>query len=170
MVATLGKYLQAFEIYTDGYGKAGTGSECELPYPEKNMHDHLGGGMLMPVRRSIGYKAMKFKAKILDFDEQVMALGGLVSGRSVSFSARGYFDGMRNQKVESRYAMRGEVVMCKPNKWVAGKPADIDLEVDLAAAKLTIGSTLIFDIDAEFFVFNIGGTDEMAALVRAALA
>lgn len=169
-MAQLGYVLQSFQIYTDGFGKAGSGESCEIPTLEKQMEEFRGGGMRVGRQWALGYKAMTFKASLSAFDPQVMALGGLsAGGQAVPFSVRGQMDGDRNQKVGALIEMRGRVMKLDPGKWEAGKKATLSLEVALDMLRLTIASRVIWDIDIEHDVLTINGVDEMQA-IRAALA
>jgi hypothetical protein len=159
--------LQAFTVFTNGFGKAGSGEKCNLPKLEKHTEMFRGGGMRMGRTVALGYKEIKFDADFSSFDPQVMALGGLSVGRSTQFSVTALLDGDRNQQVKANLQMRGEIVKLDPGMWDAGKKAMLKMEASLVAVRLRIGSALVWDIDIENDVIVINGVDEMAALLSA---
>lgn len=161
--------LQAFTLYTDGYGKGGSGEKCSLPKLKKTTEKFRGGGMLAPRSVSLGYEAFEFSADLSAFDPQVLSLGRLyTSAKGVSFAVRGYMDGDQNSEHTSICQMRGEVTECDPGQWDAGKKTMLKFIVALEAVKLTIDGSVIWDIDIANGVYKVGGTDPYAQL-RAAL-
>ncbi|MBU3890099.1 phage major tail tube protein [Methylosinus sp. KRF6] len=161
--------LQAFTVFADGYGKAGSGEKCNLPKIKKKTEEHRGGGMLAPRRIALGFEAFDFEADLASFDPQVLALVGLYTGaKGVAFGVRGYLDGDQNSEHTAILQMRGEVIECDPGAWEAGKKAMLKFKTALDALKLTIDGSVIWDIDIENGVYSVGGNDPYAR-VRAAL-
>ncbi|MBY6244126.1 phage major tail tube protein [Methylosinus sp. Sm6] len=161
--------IQAFEVYTDGFGKAGSGEKCSMPKLKKKQEDFRGGGMLAPRKVSLGYEPFEFSADLSAFDPQVLALGRLFSGaKDIPFAIRGYMDGDQNSKHESVCQMRGEIVECDPGDWEAGKKAMLKFKAAPSSIKLTIDGVVIWDIDIQNNVYAVGGQDPYIA-VRAAL-
>lgn len=161
--------LQAFTVFADGYGKAGSGEKCNLPKVKKKTEEFRGGGMLAPRRVSLGYEAFEFEADLSAFDPQVLALAGLYTGaKGVGFSVRGYLDGDQNSEHTAICQMRGEVIECDAGSWEAGKKAMLKFRTALDMVKLTMDGVVIWEIDIESGVYSVGGSDPYAR-VRAAL-
>lgn len=161
--------LQAFTVFVDGFGKAGSGEECTIPKLAKKTEEFRGGGMLGSRKVGMGYEAMELGYSLSAFDPQVLSKGGLyVGNRAFAHSVRGYLDGDGNASHTAILQTRGEVIELDPGTWQAGKKAMLKTKVALAAMKLTIDGSVVWDIDVENGSYAVGGSDPYAA-VRAAL-
>jgi hypothetical protein len=152
--------LQAFTLYTDGFGKGGSGEKCTLPKLKKTTEKFRGGGMLASRTISLGFEAFEFSADLSAFDPQVLGLAGLYTGaKGVPFSVRAYMDGDQNTEHTAICQMRGEVTECDAGQWDAGKKAMLKFTAALEAVKLSIDGTIVWEIDIANGVYNVGGSD-----------
>lgn len=162
-MATLAYIMQAFILTTNGYGQAGTGESCKTPKIQKITEKYRGGGMLAARKVALGYEPFEFDCDLSSYDPQVLGLCGF-SQQGISYAVNGYFDGDANQKISSSLQMMGEMTTSDPGEWQAGKKSMVKCHVDLTALKLTIGSTVVYDIDLIANTFKFAGVDEMATI------
>lgn len=166
-MAQLDYILQAFTLFVDGFGKAGSGEECTLPKLKKKREEFRGGGMLAARKVALGYEAFEFDFNLNAFDPQVLTKGGLFTSKDLAFSVRGYMDGDGNAEHTVICQMRGEVNETDAGKWQAGKKAMLAGKADLVAVKLTIDGAVIWDIDVSTGVYNVGGSDPYSRVRQA---
>lgn len=168
MATQLDYILQAFTMYVDGFGKAGSGEECALPKMRKQTESFRGGGMLGARKIALGYQDMEFDFNLSSFDPQVLSKGGLsIGAKGLAFSVRAYLDGDNNSRHTAICQMRGEVIELDPGRWQAGKKAMLNNKVALDATKLIIDGATIWDIDLENGTYEVGGSDPYVAVAAA---
>lgn len=165
--AQLDFVIQAFTVYVDGYGKAGTGEKCNLPKFKKKAEDFRGGGMLAARKVGLGYEAFEFEAEFSAFDPQILALGQLFN-TGVSFSVEGYMTGDQDQEYKVVTQMRGEISELDPGTHEPGKKAMLKMKAALDAVKLVIADKVIYDIDIQAGKYD-GAAGNVGNRIRAAL-
>lgn len=164
-MAQLDYIVQAFTVFVDGFGKAGTGEKASLPKLKKKTEDFRGGGMLGTRKVAMGYEALTHSVSLSSFDPQVLAKAGLFAGnKSFAYSLRGYLDGDRNIEHTVIAQMRGEVTEFDPGEWDAGKKAMLKYTCELVAVKLQIDAVVVWDIDIENGLYAVNGADPYQAV------
>ena len=160
--------VQAFTLYVDGFGKAGSGEKCSLPKIKKVTEKFRGGGMLAARNVAMGYDAFQISYSLSAFDPQVLSKGGLyVGNKTFSHSIRGYLDGDSNAQHTVVFQSSGEIAELDPGDWDAGKKAMLKATVDLISFTLSIDSAVVWDVDVANGKYNFGGTDPYAAISAA---
>lgn len=167
-MAQLDLILQAFTVYVDGFGKAGSGEKCSLPKFKKKTEDFRGGGMLAARKVALGYEAFEFEFELSSFDPQVLEQSQLFLRKGVPFSVRGYLDGDQDRRHTAIILMRGECIENDPGSWEPGKKAMLKSKAALDAVKLMIDDKVIYDIDIQADKYDGAGGD-LTARIRAAL-
>lgn len=167
-MAQLDLILQAFTVYVDGFGKAGSGEKCQLPKWKKKTEDFRGGGMLAARKVALGYEAFEFEFELSAFDPQVLEQSQLFLKKGVPFSVRAYLDGDQDKQHTAIVQMRGECTENDPGTWEPGKKAMLKAKAALDAVKLTIDDKVIYDIDIQADKYNGAGGD-LTARIRSAL-
>ncbi|HEY8136272.1 MAG TPA: phage major tail tube protein [Methylocystis sp.] len=168
MAQQLEYILQAWSAYVDGFPKIGSGEKAATPKFKKKMEDYRGGGMLATRQISLGYEAFELALDFSEYDPQVIAQCGLFTKKDVSLTVRGHFDGDSNTPHTGILQCRGEFKEINPDDWEAGKKAGLKTMAALSKLKLTMDSTVIYDVDIKANVYVFGNEDAGAA-IRASL-
>jgi len=168
MAQQLEYILQAFSAYVDGFPKFGSGEKVMTPAFKKVMEKFRGGGMLATREISLGYEAFELGIDLSEYDPQVLQQCGLFTKKDVSLTIRGHFDGDSNTPHTGILQCRGEFKEINPDDWEAGKKVGLKTKGALSKLKLTIDSTLIYDVDIKAGVYVFGNEDAGAA-IRASL-
>jgi len=161
--------VQAFVWSINGFGYAGSGESCKLPPLSKKTEKFRGGGMLMERTIALGYNGMEMEVDLAEFDPNALSQGGLYLGnRTLTSSLRGYMDGDNNAQHTAIIQTTGEVTDLAAGTWKPGTLAKLKAKLALSAITLQIDGNTIWNIDAQNGVYQVGGTDQYAA-VKAAL-
>ena len=164
-MAQIDYVMQAFTVYVDGFGKAGSGEKAALPKLKKKMEKFRGGGMLAEREVAMGYEMFEHSCSLSAFDPQVLKKGGHFSGnKDFAYSLRGYLDGDQNAQHTLICQMRGEIKELDMGEWEGGKKAMLKYTCALVAVKLQIDSVTLWDIDIENGVYAVNGTDPYRAI------
>ena len=166
--AQLDYVLQAFTIFVDGYGKAGSGERCKLPPLKKKTEDFRGGGMLAARKVALGYEAAELEIELSAFDPQILALSQLFTRTGVPLSIRSYLIGDQDREYTTIVQARGECTENDPGTWEPGKKAMLKGKFALDAYKLIIADKTIFDMDIQAGKYD-GLSGDVGAKIRGAL-
>ncbi len=160
--------LQAYSVAVAGTVFAGASKKTTLPKLKKKTEEHRGGGMLMPRKIALGYESMDWDGDFVATDPNLLNQCGLYLGnRNLTFSVRGYMDGDNNAQHTAIIQMTGEVTELDQGDWEPGKMATVKMKVALSALTYTIDGNLVWQLDAQNGVYNVGGTDMYAAVAAA---
>lgn len=168
MAQQLEYILQAWSAYVDGFPKIGSGEKAMTPAFKKAVEKYRGGGMLAAREVSLGYEVFELGLDFSEYDPQVMSQCGLFTKKDLSLTVRGHFDGDSNTSHTGILQCRGEFKEINPDDWEAGKKAGLKTKATLSKLKLTIDSSVIYDIDIKAGVYVFGSEDAGAA-IRASL-
>ena len=166
--AQLDYVLQAFTIYIDGYGKAGSGEKCKLPPLKKKTEDFRGGGMLAARKVALGYEAPELELEFSSFDPQILAQSQLFTRMGVPLSIRSYLNGDQDREYTVIIQARGECMEIDAGTWEPGKKALLKAKFALDAYKLVIADKIIFDMDIQAGKYD-GVNGDVGAKIRGAL-
>lgn len=155
-------------LFVDGRGYAGTLSEFTPPKLTLKTEDYRAGGMVGPVKLTMGMDPLTTDFTLAASDPDVLAAFGLVEGSALklrALEALENFDGTVTQKV---HVMQGKVTEIDQGNAKPGDVPAIKVTMGLTYYKLSQGGVDIQEIDLENMVASINGVDSLAA-IRGAL-
>lgn len=155
--------LKNYVVYIDGIGYAGKVEQGNPPKITLKTEEFMGAGMLAAIDISMDtVEKMTFDVTLVEHNPVIESLFGQ-SGTAVTF--RGVAGEDNTAVIIETKAMIKEV---DPGTWEAGKKGSIKIGLTASYYKKTVGGDPVLEIDAENFIFNVGGSDLLANM-RSAL-
>jgi P2 family phage contractile tail tube protein len=153
--------LRKFVIWADGFGKLGEGENCKLPVMEINSEEFRGGGMDTPIKIDLGTNALTMEFKLSAFDPQVYNLWGLYPGQERQYTLRGSLAHHDGTPFAAIAACRGNLHKVESDALEPAKKILHTFTTELTYYKLTIGESLIYEIDIINGRRIINGVDQL---------
>lgn len=160
--------LKNLTLWVDGRGMAGQVQEVDPPKLTLKTEDFMGGGMVAPLKVTMGMEAMESSFSLIAYDKDVLALFGVVEGSDVPLTIRGALESFDGTVTPVVMTMRGKVTEQDPGTWKPGDVPTLKNTMALSYYKLQHGDSVVTEIDIENMIATINGVDTLAAF-RAAL-
>jgi P2 family phage contractile tail tube protein len=163
-MAQIPRILKNFSLFVDGRGLAGVVSSLTIPKLTTQMEEFRGGGMDAPVELDMGMEKLEASFELFDYDENIIRLYGLADGASTQVTARGALRRDGEAAVAMIVNMTGVLKELDPGDWKAGSQTSAKFSVALRYLKITIGGTVIAEIDKVNMIRKINGVDQLATI------
>jgi P2 family phage contractile tail tube protein len=167
MAATLPKVLHNFNLYLDSTSYAGRISELTLPTLSVQTEEFRAGGMDAPIMIDLGMEAMEAEFVLAEYDSDVIGLFGLGEQGSQILTAKGALMGGDGAVTTIDTTMNGSITSFDPGSYEAGSMTEASFTFACRSYKLTLGGTVIIDIDIELQKRSIGGVDQLKSVAEA---
>lgn len=159
--------LKNLTLWVDGRGMAGQVQDVNPPKLTQKTDDFQGGGMVAPVKITVGMEGLTCDFSLIAYDKDVLALFGVVEGSSVPLTIRGALESFDGTVTPVVMTMRGKIIEQDPGTWKPGEVPYLKNSMALNYYKLQHGDTVVHEIDVENMVATINGTDTLAAMKSA---
>lgn len=154
-------------LFVDGRGYAGQIEEFNAPVLSKMLEEFRGGGMVGPVKLSMGIEALDASFSLISYSKDIIALWGVVEGAKVTFSAREVLESFDGAVKPVTHTMRGTIVKFDPGSSKPGELQSTTMELSLVYYKLEHSGTVVQEIDLENMVHVVNGVDTLSAQRKA---
>jgi hypothetical protein len=161
------RVLRNFSAFVNGLGYLGRVTECELPDLKVKTEDHRGAGMDAPVEIDMGMEVLTAKLTFAEYIPDVMKQFGNL-GSETRIQIRGALQRDKEIAVPCVVEFNGGFKTATMGTWKTGDIAMFEAEASIRYYKLTIGTDVIYEIDVDNGIRNIGGVDVLAS-IRAAI-
>lgn len=162
------RVLRNFNAFVNGVGYAGRISEAELPELSVKTDEYRGGGQDIGAEIDLGMEPMSATLKFGEYIADVLKTFGKMDGLATRITLKGAIQRDGETAVPVVAELHGGVKKSSLGSWKPGEGAEHEMEMSVRYYKLTIANDLIYEIDVDNMVRNIGGTDELAS-IRAAI-
>lgn len=156
-------------LFVDGRGYAGQLEEFNAPKLTQKTEDVRLGGMVGPVKVSMGMEPLDADFSLIAYDADVLALWGVTDGAEVQFTAREALESFDGTVTAVAHQMRGKITEIDPGTSKAGDKPSLKVTLSLSYYKLQHGARTVQEIDLINMIHVVEGNDKLAA-IRAALA
>ena len=153
--------LRKFIVYVDGFGKLGEGENCKLPTMENTTEDFRGGGMDTPIKVDLGTTPLVMEFKLSSMDPQVYTQWGLYPGREIQYTVRGSLAHQDGNPFAAIAGCLGNLHKVDVDNFAPNAKVMHTFTVDLTYYKLTIGDSLVYEIDIINGRRIVGGVDQL---------
>lgn len=151
--------LKNFLVYIDGIGYAGKVETGSPPKIALKTEEYLGAGMMAPIDLDMGViEKMTFEITLVEHNPTIESLFGQ---SDVGVTFRGVAGDNNTSIIISTRSMIREI---DPGTWEAGKKGSNKLGLTATYYKKSVGGVDVIEIDAENYIYTVGGTDLLAAL------
>lgn len=154
-------------LFMDGTSYIGNVDNIDPPKLTATTEEFRGGGMNGPVEITTGHEALRFGAEVINYSEEVFALFSLAEGSTKSFTIRGALKSWNNSTKPIKWNCRGKVIEIDPQNVKPGTPPRAKLTVALDYMQLTIGTTVVQEIDVINMTQIINGVDVLYDVANA---
>ncbi|MGO4521111.1 phage major tail tube protein [Dyella sp. 2RAF44] len=155
--------LKNLNLFVDGKGLAGQIEEYNPPKETLKTEDFQGGGMIGPVELTMGIEKMEADCSLISYDKDMLALMGVVEGKQVQFTARGYLESFDGTKSSVAHKMRVKIKEIDRGTWKPGEKASLKLSFAVSYFKEERDGVTITEIDLENMVYIKNGVDLLSA-------
>lgn len=159
--------LRNCSTFVDGYGLHGATSQLTLPKFTELNEEHRGGGMDGPLEIALGYEKLESSVEMADADPRVIGLWGLRPGTVKAFTHKGYIVGEDGTDRAAECHMRGRIKELDFGDWKPGELAKLNYSLALRYVKLSIGDTVLHEIDVLAGIRIVNGVDQNVAMRQA---
>jgi len=147
-------------LFMNGTSYVGNVDNVDPPKLTATTEEFRGGGMNGPIEITTGHEALRMGAEVINYSEEVFALFNLAEGSSVSFTIRGAMKSWNGGPAKPiKWACRGKVIEIDPQNLKPGTPPRAKLTVALDYMQMTVGSTVVQEIDVVNMTQIINGVD-----------
>lgn len=160
--------IKNFNVFVDGRGYAGQAEEFNAPKLTLKTEEFRAGGMLAPIKLTMGMEAMDADFTLIAFDRNVLALFSVVEGQQVPFVCRQALESYDGTITPVVHTMTAKILEIDQGTSKAGDKPALKIATNLSYYKLEHGGVVIHEIDVENMIQVLNGVDLMAA-TRAAL-
>jgi len=160
--------IKNFNVFVDGRGYAGQAEEFTPPKLTLKTEEFRGGGMIAPIKLTMGMEAMDSDFTLIAYDRNILAMFNVVEGTQTPFVLRQAIESYDGTITPVVHTMTGKVTEIDPGTTKAGDKVSLKISMNLSYYKLEHGGTVIHDIDVENMIQVLNGVDLMEA-TRAAL-
>lgn len=146
-------------LFMDGVSYIANVDNCDPPKLTATTEEFRGGGMNGPIEIPTGHEALRFGTEVINYSEEVFALFNIAVGNSKSFTVRGALKSWNGAIKPIKWNMRGQVIEVDPQNVKPGTPPRAKLTVALDYMQLTVGTTVVQEIDVMNMTQIINGVD-----------
>jgi P2 family phage contractile tail tube protein len=158
------RVLRNFNVFVNGSGYAGRISEVELPELSIKAEEYRGGGQDGVVSIDLGLEAMSTKLTFGEYDTTALAMFGNMDGNATQLQFRGALQRDGETAIACVCDLHGGFTKSTMGTWKAGDLANLEMEGAIRYYKLTIGDTVVYQIDIDNMIRIINGVDQLASI------
>ncbi len=156
--------MRNFVVFVDGFGKVGSGEECQLPKITDKVEEFLGGGMYRPIEIPLSGEKMEAEFKLSSFDPQVITKAGLAIGQEKSFVCRGSVAGISTGDAQAVIArMKARIKDTDFGTWKVGQKTETTYKLSVMRYTLHLGDRELIHIDPINFIESFDGINQLEA-------
>ncbi|KVE33906.1 phage major tail tube protein [Burkholderia sp. TSV86] len=160
--------LKNLTLWADGRGYAGQVRDVNPPKLTQKTEDFQGGGMVAPLKITVGMEGLTTDFSLISYDRNVLSLFGVTEGANVPLTIRGALESGDGTVIPVMMNMRGKVIEQDPGTWKPGEVPFLKIQMALNYYKLLHHDKVVTEIDVENMIATINGADTLAAF-RSAL-
>lgn len=146
-------------LYMDGASYVGNVDNVDPPKLTATTEEWRGGGMNGPIEIPTGHEALRMSAEVINYSEAVFSLFSIAVGNSKSFTVRGALKSWNGGTKPIKWNVRGQVIEIDPQNVKPGTPPRAKLTIAVDYLQLTIGTTVVQEIDVQNMTQIINGVD-----------
>jgi P2 family phage contractile tail tube protein len=160
----LPRILRNFSLYVDGIGYAGRVTEANPPGLTIQTEEFRAGGMDAPAEIDMGMEALEMSFTLAEYDPAVLRQIGLLNQNAVQVTLRGAM--MANGEPATPIVINGSGHLKEfdPGSFTAGEATEAQFTMGLRYYKLSIGGSVLHEIDVENMTRIISGVDQLASI------
>lgn len=151
--------LKNINLFVDGKGFAGQIEEYNPPKESIKTEDFQAGGMIGPVELTQGLEKMESDFSLIAYDRDILALMGVVEGKQVQLTARGYLESFDGTKSAVAHKMRVKIKELDRGTWKPGEKASLKVSCAVSYFKEERDGVTVTEIDMENMVYIKNGVD-----------
>ncbi|NRD72701.1 phage major tail tube protein [Shewanella sp. VB17] len=135
----------------------------EFNAPEiKKVMQETRGGAFIPGEIMVGLEKMNSKFKVKGANQELLAAFGLAAGELCQVDVKESQQDEDGNNFAIAYSLTGEVISITESASKMGELPDQELEMAISAYKKTESGKVIYDIDRNAQILNLGNGDLMA--------
>jgi P2 family phage contractile tail tube protein len=134
--------------------------EFTAPEIKKTMQD-VRGGSFIPGQIMVGLEKMTGKFKVKGANQELLAAFGLAAGEVCQVDVKESHQDEDGNKFAIVYSLTGEVISVTESASKMGELPDAELEMAVSAYKKTESGKIIYEIDRNAQILNLGNGDLM---------
>lgn len=154
-------------LFMNGASYVGNVDNVDPPKLTATTEEFRGGGMNGPIEITTGHEALRMGAEVINYSEEVFSLFNLAEGSNVNFTIRGALKSWNGATKPIKWNCRGKVIEIDPQNVKPGTPPRAKLTVALSYMQLTIGTTVVQEIDVVNMMQIINGVDVLQDVASA---
>lgn len=135
--------------------------EFTPPEVKKTMQETRGGSFI-PGEIWVGLEKMNGKWKVKGANQELLAAYGLAAGELCQVDVKESHQDEYGNKFAIVYSLTGEIISVTESASKMGELPDHDMEMAVSAYKKTENGKIIYDIDRNAQILNLGNGDLMA--------
>ncbi|EMI4225308.1 phage major tail tube protein [Vibrio alginolyticus] len=135
--------------------------EFTPPEVKKTMQETRGGSFI-PGEIWVGLEKMNGKWKVKGANQELLAAYGLAAGELCQVDVKESHQDEDGNKFAIVYSLTGEIISVTESASKMGELPDHDMEMAVSAYKKTENGKIIYDIDRNAQILNLGNGDLMA--------
>ncbi|MGM6736601.1 phage major tail tube protein [Vibrio parahaemolyticus] len=135
--------------------------EFTPPEVKKTMQETRGGSFI-PGEIWVGLEKMNGKWKVKGANQELLAAYGLAAGELCQVDVKESHQDEDGNKFAIVYSLTGEIISVTESASKMGELPDHDMEMAVSAYKKTENGKIIYDIDRNAQILNLGSGDLMA--------
>ncbi|HHE0447285.1 TPA: phage major tail tube protein [Vibrio parahaemolyticus] len=135
--------------------------EFTPPEVKKTMQETRGGSFI-PGEIWVGLEKMNGKWKVKGANQELLATYGLAAGELCQVDVKESHQDEDGNKFAIVYSLTGEIISVTESASKMGELPDHDMEMAVSAYKKTENGKIIYDIDRNAQILNLGNGDLMA--------
>jgi P2 family phage contractile tail tube protein len=151
--------LKSLNLFVDGRGYAGQIEEINLPKLTLKTEEFQAGGMGAPIELTMGMEKLEMDFSLFSYDRDLLLLFGVVEGRQVQATVRGFLESYDNSTSAVKINVRGKIKEIDRGTWKPGEKSTLKITMALTYYKEEYDATVINEIDVENMVYVSGGVD-----------
>lgn len=161
--------LKNFAVFVDGENYMGEVPEVTLPTLSRKMDEYRSGGMNMPVDLDFGMEKMEAEIKAAGWFPDLLKTWGEPTADGVLLRFAGALQADDTGTITAcEVVLRGRFSEFDPGSAKAGDATEHTYKLACSYYKITLGGSIVLEIDAVNMIEVVDGTDRMDQ-VRAAL-
>lgn len=156
-----------FHLFVDGRGYLGEATELNAPKLTLKTEDFRAGGMIAPIKLTMGMEALTCDFTLVSYDAALLAAFSVREGSTIPITIREVlesYDGTINAAV---HTIRGKITEIDPGTSKPGDVPSLKITVSADYYRLIIGGAVIHEIDIANMTQVIDGVDILAVVTQA---
>lgn len=154
-------------LFLNGTSYAGNVDNVDPPKLVATTEELRMGGMNGPIEMTTGHEALRMGAEVINYSEEVFALFNLAEGTQINATIRGAMKSWNGAIKPIKWNCRGKVIELDPQNVKPGTPPRCKLTMALDYFQLTIGTTVVQEIDVVNMTQIINGVDALQDVAAA---